>query len=47
MKTLSLSICSLGLWVVLASFITGIWVPIVFGGITAILAFVAMFQIKS
>jgi hypothetical protein len=46
MKWLSLAICSLGVWVVFNAFIAGIWVDIVFGGIAAVLAFIAMLQIK-
>ncbi len=38
MKLLSWAICSLGVWVVLSSFIDGAWVGIVFGAIAAILA---------
>lgn len=48
MKLLSLAISSLGLWVILNSFLgpASIWEDIVFGAITAVLAFIAMFQIK-
>ncbi len=48
MKLLALAICSLGIWVVLNSFLgaQSIWEDIVFGAITAVLAFIAMFQIK-
>ena len=38
MKLLSLAVCSLGVWVVLGSFIDGAWVGIVFGAIAAVLA---------
>ncbi len=46
MKLLSLAISSLGVWVVLNAFITATWDDIVFGAIAAILALIAMFQIK-
>lgn len=48
MKWLSLAICSLGVWVVLNSFLgpRSIWEDVVFGAIAAILAFVAMFKVK-
>ena len=48
MKLLSLAICSLGVWVVLNSFLgpASIWEDIVFGAIAAIFAFIAMFQVK-
>lgn len=47
MKFLSLAICSLGVWVVLNSFLhAAIWDDIVFGAIAAILAFIAIFTIK-
>ena len=48
MKFLSLAICSLGVWVVLNSFLgaASIWEDIVFGAIAAILAFIGMFTIK-
>ena len=47
-KLLSWAICSLGIWVVLNSFLgpVSIWEDIVFGAITAILAAVAAFSIK-
>ncbi len=41
MKMLSWAICSLGVWVLLNSFIAAIWDDIVFGGLAAILALVA------
>jgi len=44
MKLLSLAICSLGIWVVLNSFIDGNWVDIVFGAIIAILAAIGAFM---
>ena len=46
MKLLTLAISSLGVWVVLNAFITAIWDDIVFGAIAAVLAFIAMFQVK-
>jgi hypothetical protein len=47
MKFLSLAICSLGVWVVLNSFLrAAIWDDIVFGAIAAVLAFIAVFAIK-
>lgn len=48
MKLLSLAICSLGIWVVLNSFLgaASVWEDIVFGAIAAVLAFIAMFRIK-
>ncbi len=48
MKLVSLAICSLGIWVVLNSFLgpQSIWEDIVFGAIAAITAFVGMFRIK-
>ena len=46
MKWLSLAICSLGIWVLLNSFVGAIWDDIVFGAIAAILAFIAIFTIK-
>jgi hypothetical protein len=46
MKLLTLAICSLGVWVVLNSFIGAVWDDIVFGAIAAILAFIAMFTVK-
>jgi hypothetical protein len=44
MKMLSLAICSLGIWVLLGSFIGASWVGTVFGAITAILALLAAFM---
>jgi hypothetical protein len=44
MKFLSLAICSLGIWVVVNSFVGAIWDDIVFGAAVVILAFVAMFR---
>jgi hypothetical protein len=44
MKWLSLAICSLGIWVILNSFVSGNWVDIVFGAITAIAALLSMFS---
>ena len=38
MKLLSLAICSLGIMFLLGAFISGSWVQIVFGAITAVLA---------
>ncbi len=46
MKILTLAICSLGIWVVLNAFVMATWDDIVFGGITAVLAFIAMFTVK-
>jgi hypothetical protein len=48
MKLLSLAICSLGIWVILNSFLgpKSIWEDIVFGAITAILAVIATFKAK-
>jgi len=47
MKLLSLAICSLGVWVILNSFLgpMSIWEDIVFGAIAAVLAFIATFRI--
>jgi len=49
MKLLSWAICSLGVWVVLNSFLgpKSIWEDIVFGAITAILAGIAAFTVKT
>jgi len=46
MKFLGLAICSLGLWVILNSFLgpASIWEDIVFGAIAAILAAIAAFK---
>ena len=46
MKYLSLAICSLGIWVILNSFLgpASIWEDIVFGAIAAILAAIAAFK---
>ena len=44
MKLLSLAICSLGIWVVLNSFVEAMWVGIVFGAIAAVLALIAAFK---
>ncbi len=38
MKYLSLAVCSLGIMYLLGAFISGSWVQIVFGAITAALA---------
>jgi hypothetical protein len=46
MRLLSLAICSLGVWVALNTVISGDWVDYVFGGIAAVLAFLAAFSIK-
>lgn len=46
MKLLSLAICSLGVWVLLSSFVDASWVGIVFGAITAVLALVAVARVK-
>ena len=43
MKFASLAICSLGVWVLLGSFVDGTWVGIVFGAIAAILALIGPF----
>jgi len=37
-KLLCLAVCSLGIWVLLGSFIDGAWVGIVFGAIAVLLA---------
>ncbi len=49
MKLVSLAICSLGIWVVLNSFLgpQSIWEDIVFGAIAAVLALIGALQIKS
>ena len=47
MKLLSLAICSLGVWVFLTPLVADEWVAYVFGGIAAVLAFFAMFTMKS
>ena len=47
MKFLSLAICSLGVWVVLTPLVAADWVSYVFGGIAAVLAFLAAFMMKS
>ena len=44
MKWLSLAICSLGVWVFLSAFVSADWVSWVFGGLTAVLAFLAAFM---
>lgn len=46
MRLLSLAICSLGVWVVLNTAMGDAWVGYVFGGITAVLAFLAAFSTK-
>ncbi len=47
MKFLSLAIASLGIWVLLNSFLgTAIWDDIIFGAITAVLAIIAAFTTK-
>ncbi len=48
MRLLSLAICSLGIWVILNSFLgpASIWEDIVFGIIAAILALIAAFTAK-
>ena len=47
MKWLSLAICSLGVWVLLNSFLGAArWDDIVFGAIAAILAAIAAYTIK-
>jgi len=48
MRLLSLAICSLGIWVILNSFLgpASIWEDIVFGIIAAILALIAAFTTK-
>jgi uncharacterized membrane protein len=46
MRFLSLAICSLGVWVALNTVVTGDWVDYVFGGIAAVLAFLAAFMKK-
>lgn len=49
MKFVSLAICSLGIWVILNSFLgpQSIWEDIVFGAIAAILALIGTFKIKA
>ena len=46
MKLVSLAICSLGIWVILNSFLgpMSIWEDIVFGAIAAVLALVGAFR---
>jgi hypothetical protein len=44
MRFLSLAICSLGVWVALLPVVTDDWMYYVFGGITAVLAFLAAFM---
>ena len=46
MKFLSLAICSLGIWVILNSFLgpASIWEDIVFGAIAAVLALIGTFR---
>ena len=46
MKLLSLAIASLGVWILLNSFVRAIWDDIVFGAIAAILTIWAMFTIR-
>ena len=48
MKFLSLAICSLGIWVILNSFLgpASIWEDIVFGAIAAILALISAFATR-
>ena len=48
MKLVSLAICSLGIWVILNSFLgpTSIWEDIVFGAIAAVLALIGALRIK-
>jgi len=48
MKLVSLAICSLGIWVILNSFLgpKSIWEDIVFGVIAAILALIGALRIK-
>ena len=47
MKFLSLAICSLGVWVALGTLLTGDWFNYVFGGLAAVLAFLAFMTAKS
>ena len=42
MKFLSLAICSLGIWVVLNSFVSATWDDIIFGALAAVLALTAV-----
>jgi len=44
MKYLSLAVCSLGIWVLLGSFVSGQWVGIVFGALAAVLALIGAFS---
>jgi len=48
MKLLSLAKCSLGIWVILNSFLgpQSIWEDIVFGAIAAVLALIGALRIK-
>ena len=48
MKFLTLAICSLGIWVLLNSFLgpQSIWEDTVFGGIAAIFALLAMYKVE-
>jgi hypothetical protein len=46
MRFLCLAICSLGVWVFLMPLVTADWVNYVFGGLAAVLAFLAAFMIK-
>ena len=46
MKLLSWAICSIGVWVLLGSFINAVWVGIVFGAIAAILAAIAALKVE-
>jgi hypothetical protein len=44
MKSMSLAICSLGIWVFLSAFVHESWVGIVFGAIAAVLALLGAFM---
>jgi predicted metal-binding protein len=46
MRFLCLAICSLGVWVALTPLVEADWVSYVFGGIAAVLAFLAAFLKK-
>ena len=48
MKLIGLAICSLGIWVILNSFLgpASVWEDIVFGAIAAILALIGAFRIR-
>ena len=45
MRSLSLAICSLGVWVFFSAFVNGDWHHYVFGAIAAVLALYAAYTI--